>query len=44
MSEEFDAFPLRKDFPLEGRARDHGYWRKADDERRYSYKPKRAES
>ena len=32
--EDFDAFPLRKDFPLEGRAKDHGYWRKPSDEER----------
>jgi len=32
MPEEFDAFPLRKDFPLEGRAGDHGNWRKPEDD------------
>ena len=32
MDEGFDAFPLRKDFPLEGRAKDHGNWRKPEDE------------
>jgi NADH-quinone oxidoreductase subunit C len=31
MPEDFDAFPLRKDFPLEGRTQDHGYWRKPSD-------------
>jgi len=31
MPEDFDAFPLRKDFPLEGRAKDHGDWRKPED-------------
>jgi NADH-quinone oxidoreductase subunit C len=34
MPEEFDAFPLRKDFPLEGRTRDHGNWRKPEDDLR----------
>ena len=34
MPEEYDAHPLRKDFPLEGRERDHGNWRRPDDERR----------
>lgn len=33
MPDEFDAHPLRKDFPLEGRAKDHGYWRRPEDER-----------
>ena len=33
MPEEFDAHPLRKDFPLEGRAKDHGYWRRPEDDR-----------
>lgn len=37
MPEEFDAHPLRKDFPLEGREKDHGYWRKPEDEKRYRY-------
>ncbi len=32
MPDEFDAHPLRKDFPLEGREKDHGYWRKPEDE------------
>ena len=32
MEEGFDAFPLRKDFPLEGRAKDHGNWRKPEDD------------
>jgi NADH-quinone oxidoreductase subunit C len=32
MPDEFDAHPLRKDFPLEGRAVDHGYWRRPEDE------------
>ncbi len=31
MPDEFDAFPLRKDFPLEGREKDHGYWRQPGD-------------
>ena len=31
MPDEFDAYPLRKDFPLEGREKDHGYWRKPED-------------
>ena len=34
MPEDFDAFPLRKDFPLEGRAKDHGNWRRPEDEER----------
>jgi NADH-quinone oxidoreductase subunit C len=34
MPEEFDAFPLRKDFPLEGREKDHGNWRRPEDDRR----------
>jgi NADH-quinone oxidoreductase subunit C len=34
MPEDFDAFPLRKDFPLEGREQDHGNWRKPEDEGR----------
>ena len=34
MPEDFDAFPLRKDFPLEGREQDHGYWRRPEDEDR----------
>ena len=37
MPDEFDAFPLRKDFPLEGREQDHGYWRRPDDEDRHTY-------
>ncbi len=32
MPEDFDAYPLRKDFPLEGRVKDHGCWRKPEDE------------
>jgi NADH-quinone oxidoreductase subunit C len=32
MPETFDAFPLRKDFPLEGRTGDHGNWRRPGDE------------
>jgi NADH-quinone oxidoreductase subunit C len=36
MPEDFDAFPLRKDFPLEGRQRDHGFWRKPEDDARGS--------
>lgn len=39
MPESFDAFPLRKDFPLEGREKDHGYWRKPEDDERYRYAP-----
>lgn len=31
MPEDYDAHPLRKDFPLEGREKDHGFWRKPDD-------------
>jgi NADH-quinone oxidoreductase subunit C len=31
MPDEFDAFPLRKDFPLEGREKDHGNWRQPGD-------------
>jgi NADH-quinone oxidoreductase subunit C len=31
MPEDYDAFPLRKDFPLEGREKDHGCWRKPED-------------
>jgi NADH-quinone oxidoreductase subunit C len=38
MPEQFDAFPLRKDFPLEGREQDHGYWRRPEDDRRNTYK------
>ncbi len=38
MPEEFDAFPLRKDFPLEGREQDHGYWRRPEDARRNTYR------
>jgi len=38
MPEDFDAFPLRKDFPLEGREKDHGDWRRPEDERRNAYK------
>ncbi len=34
MPEDYDAYPLRKDFPLEGRERDHKNWRKPEDERR----------
>jgi NADH-quinone oxidoreductase subunit C len=34
MPETFDAWPLRKDFPLEGRERDHGYWRRPEDDDR----------
>ncbi len=34
MPYEFDAFPLRKDFPLEGREQDHGYWRRPEDDDR----------
>jgi NADH-quinone oxidoreductase subunit C len=34
MPYDFDAFPLRKDFPLEGREQDHGYWRKPEDDER----------
>jgi len=37
MPDEFDAFPLRKDFPLEGREKDHGYWRQPGDDDRYTY-------
>jgi NADH-quinone oxidoreductase subunit C len=38
MPEDFDAFPLRKDFPLEGREKDHGYWRRPEDEGRNTYR------
>ena len=41
MPDEFDAFPLRKDFPLEGREKDHGYWRKPEDDSRYRYAPRK---
>lgn len=34
MPEDFDAYPLRKDFPLEGRTKDHGSWRKPSDDDR----------
>jgi NADH-quinone oxidoreductase subunit C len=44
MPDEFDAFPLRKDFPLEGREKDHGYWRKPEDESRYTYAPPKKEA
>ncbi len=37
MPDEFDAFPLRKDFPLEGREKDHGNWRRPDDDDRHTY-------
>jgi NADH-quinone oxidoreductase subunit C len=37
MPDEFDAFPLRKDFPLEGREKDHGYWRQPGDDDRNTY-------
>ncbi len=37
MPEEFDAYPLRKDFPLEGREKDHGDWRQPGDEDRFTY-------
>jgi NADH-quinone oxidoreductase subunit C len=37
MPDEFDAFPLRKDFPQEGREKDHGYWRRPDDDNRHTY-------
>jgi NADH-quinone oxidoreductase subunit C len=33
MPYDYDAYPLRKDFPLEGRAKDHGYWRRPEDDR-----------
>lgn len=32
MPDDFDAHPLRKDFPLEGREKDHGYWRRPEDD------------
>jgi NADH-quinone oxidoreductase subunit C len=35
MPEDFDAYPLRKDFPLEGREKDHGNWRRPEDDRRF---------
>jgi len=38
MPEDFDAFPLRKDFPLEGREKDHGSWRRPEDDRRNTYR------
>lgn len=38
MPEEFDAFPLRKEFPLEGREKDHGYWRRPEDETRNRFR------
>mgnify|MGYP001765316285 CR=1 FL=1 len=38
MPEEFDAHPLRKDFPLEGREKDHGFWRRPEDETRNTYR------
>ena len=38
MPEDFDAFPLRKDFPLEGREKDHGYWRRPEDDGRNTYR------
>ncbi len=38
MPEDFDAYPLRKDFPLEGREKDHGYWRQPEDENKYTYR------
>jgi NADH-quinone oxidoreductase subunit C len=38
MPEEFDAHPLRKDFPLEGRDKDHGYWRQPEDEHRNTFR------
>ncbi len=37
MPDGFDAFPLRKDFPLEGREKDHGCWRRPEDDDRYTY-------
>jgi len=36
-ADNFDAFPLRKDFPLEGREKDHGNWRQPGDDDRYTY-------
>ena len=44
MPDEFDAFPLRKDFPLEGRDKDHGHWRKPGDDTRYRYAPRPTEA
>ena len=44
MDETFDAHPLRKDFPLEGREIDHGYWREPEDDRRYRYVAPETES
>ena len=38
MPEDFDAPPLRKDFPLEGREKDHGTWRRPEDETRNRYR------
>jgi NADH-quinone oxidoreductase subunit C len=38
MPEEFDAHPLRKDFPLEGREKDHGCWRRPEDDHRNTYR------
>jgi NADH-quinone oxidoreductase subunit C len=38
MPEEFDAYPLRKDFPLEGREKDHGSWRRPEDDHRNTYR------
>jgi NADH-quinone oxidoreductase subunit C len=39
MPEEFDAFPLRKDYPLEGREKDHGNWRRPEDDHRVGFLP-----
>jgi NADH-quinone oxidoreductase subunit C len=39
MPEEFDAYPLRKDYPLEGRERDHGNWRRPEDDHRVGFLP-----
>ena len=39
MPEDFDAYPLRKDYPLEGRERDHGNWRRPEDDHRVGFLP-----
>ena len=44
MPDEFDAFPLRKDFPLEGREKDHGYWRQPDDGKSDTYVAEKPEN
>jgi NADH-quinone oxidoreductase subunit C len=39
MPEDFDAYPLRKDYPLEGREKDHGNWRRPEDDQRMGALP-----